>query len=386
MSGKNYFWPAIYCGFIIFECNAFVERVIPVNELLSLLGLFVLISEYNSIKASKIVKLLVAIHIVGLLQVLLSFFFISKAPSLYVFFRTTPVWYSMFSFYVGIKIYGVVRVVQQGKVWNVIKKTLLISNFFSPERFTVFVSAPLLLQNTWLLVLYMLALRFVKGEDTELLFVFFTISFMVLNSYKLLFRLFFNKYSIVVALCAFFFLLKYTFDNFSIFFDLKQENAYTFLGVERDNGLANIVWRWMLWTYTFHESLLVNSNSLLFGIGFGIPIFDTYNAPEFLLVDIEGKDVENQAFFLGTHNSIYFLLLRQGFLVFSLFLAMLITYFSQLKNKISIISAQDKSIVLSFFLILIGACFNVILESPVYASIFWIHFGMAVAVVQNNEK
>lgn len=386
MGTKNYFWTVVYCTFIIFECNAFIERIIPVNELLSLLGLFVLVTEYGNLRVSKIVKLLVAIHIIGLIQVLFSFFFISKAPSLYVFFRTTPVWYSMFSFYVGIKIYGVVSVVQQGKVWNIIKKTLLISNFFSPERFTVFVSSPLLLQNTWLLILYMLALRFVKGEDTEMLFVFFTIVFMALNSYKLLFRFIFNKYSITIALCIFFFLLNYTFDNFSIFFDLERVNAYAFLGVERDNGLANIIWRWMLWTYTFHEFLLVSANNLLFGLGFGVPIFDTYNAPDFLLVDIEGKDAENQAFFLGTHNSIYFLLLRQGFFVFSLFLMMLIIYFNQIKDKINIISAQDKSIVLSFFLILIGACFNVILESPVYASIFWIHFGMAVAVVQNNEK
>ena len=374
--------------FVIFEINAYWERTVPINELFSLVGFGFLMIEYRKRQDSKIIKIIMVLNIIGFAQVVYSLLFRSTAPNYYLFFRTTPVWYSSFAFYLGLKFYENIESYIVNIQRPYIKYLLLIWNFFSVERFTVFIISPLLLSTyrVWLLLLYLIALRYFKGEDTELLFVFFTILFVVFKWHSVLFNFILNKKIIICALFLFFIALIYTYENFSFFFDLDQLGAYQSLGIEKGNGLANVVWRWMFWTYLFNETIIHNISNIMMGIGFGVPIFDINFVPSFLLVDITDKEQENQPYFLGTHNSIFFVLVRQGIIVFSLLLMSFFEFFRIIKTQIQKLNYQDLMIVLSFFLILIGALFNVILESPVYGSLFWIHFGMAVAVVEKRKK
>ncbi|MCZ2224210.1 MAG: hypothetical protein LC122_11350, partial [Chitinophagales bacterium] len=150
-------------------------------------------------------------------------------------------------------------------------------------------------------------------------------------------------------------------------------------------GVGNIIWRIMFWAYELKTVTLSSVNGFVFGFGFGTPIFDINAAPSFLLIS---NDTPNEEYYLGTHNSILYILFKQGIIAFVLFLSIIFSLFNRLKkiNKQNGYLPNDLIyFFLSFIFIFIAALFNVVLESALYASVFWIHIGMLYQAISKYE-
>ncbi|MBI4224096.1 MAG: O-antigen ligase family protein, partial [Deltaproteobacteria bacterium] len=141
----------------------------------------------------------------------------------------------------------------------------------------------------------------------------------------------------------------------------------------------NGVWRIMLWTYLFDRFL---DHPL--GIGLGTPLIGRELANFMYLVQKPGDE-----FTSGAHNSFLTFLVRLGvpfliyFLCMSSFAGQLILRFLR-RTGYRVLDTVEKrfvfSTLLTFLIAVIQACFNVVLESPLTAGLFWFYFGLFVRV------
>lgn len=142
----------------------------------------------------------------------------------------------------------------------------------------------------------------------------------------------------------------------------------------------NGVWRIMLWTY-LSDRFVHN----LFGVGLGTPLVGT-ELSDFMYLIQKPEDLYTS----GAHNSFITFLVRLGvpFLLYFIYMAFytgkLIISFLK-KTNYQVLNTADKRFVFSSILVfLIGVIlttFNVVLESPIAAGVFWFNFGLFVRVV-----
>lgn len=137
------------------------------------------------------------------------------------------------------------------------------------------------------------------------------------------------------------------------------------------------LWRFFFWS---HVLLRVYDNP--FGIGLGTPLFD-----EALKQFILFPNQPNEEYITGAHNFIITFLGRLGFpfLILLLFVAravygLLLSYMT--KVKLDFFGTQEARVVfvslIAFSCALTEGLFNVVVETPTFAGIFWILFGLSV--------
>lgn len=144
-------------------------------------------------------------------------------------------------------------------------------------------------------------------------------------------------------------------------------------------------WRLVLWSHLYGRFL---ENPL--GLGLGTPLFaqwlDGYVA---LHLDVPGEN-----YVQGAHNSFITFIARMGVpaLVYFSFLFFYITSMSLVifrKLKFRPFQTSEGKLLSSVFLTLIAMCisssFNVLLESPIYASGFWFFLGLFVRLFGDLE-
>ncbi len=115
-----------------------------------------------------------------------------------------------------------------------------------------------------------------------------------------------------------------------------------------------------------------------FGLGLGVPIFIDSEISQ-LQLGLVGTAESNPfiEYTLSTHNSFIYLLARFGvpfFLVVFSFHVYFVWYF--LKNHFHRASAIHLSAFIAVILAVVAACFNVVLESPIHAGMYWGILGM----------
>lgn len=392
---NNLFYLLLFFLFIAQSTFSSLERYIFSNELFVFAGIALLIFNFNYIldvvkkdylKGFYLIHLFFILLLWGFFEIIYSILFLETTSNVYVFFRTTVIWYSMFSFFLGLKFYNLFVLFFFKKRKSKKKWLITLFNAFSSDRYNLAL-LPLIHNKTnrVVFIIVLLLLVFIKGEDTPKVIFIATIFLFLFNKKNKFYSWLFNP----ILLFTFFILslisLLYLSNKFSLFFDLDIADAYQYIDVIPSAGVGNIIWRIMFWAYELKTVTLSSLNGFIFGFGFGTPIFDINVAPSFLLIS---NDTPNEEYYLGTHNSVLYILFKQGIIAFVLFLSIIFSVFNRLKkiNKQNGYLPNDLIyFFLSFIFIFIAALFNVVLESALYASVFWIHIGMLYQAISKYE-
>ncbi len=138
---------------------------------------------------------------------------------------------------------------------------------------------------------------------------------------------------------------------------------------------GNTTWRLILWDQIIVDRFPEN----LYGIGFGTPMLKYFPIEDY-------KKLKTLPYVLGAHNSFIYLFGRLG-LVF--ILISIIIYSAVFREyfyfKDYYYSKNQVFIFWSFFAITIIALFNPVLESPLFASAYWLLLGFTARCIYNRK-
>ena len=116
------------------------------------------------------------------------------------------------------------------------------------------------------------------------------------------------------------------------------------------------------------------------GMGFGTP------ALKYFPVEDVNK-IPSLPYVLGSHNSYVYLFGRLGivYLLLTVFIYLVVIreYF---KHKLYYTNNNQLLVFLSFFAISIIALFNTVLESPIYASAYWLILGFTARCISERQR
>jgi len=148
--------------------------------------------------------------------------------------------------------------------------------------------------------------------------------------------------------------------------------GYEFFGNTID---VNTIWRGMFWVYSITRTV---SENFLFGIGFGTPLFDA-NDPQVQFVIMSSPADEHLPYTLSVHNALVYIFTRLGAVGFIIFFWFLLELFRS-AFKILKRTGDFDYIYIGTLSIIISALFNVVVETPLFAGIFWTSIGMMIAL------
>ena len=141
---------------------------------------------------------------------------------------------------------------------------------------------------------------------------------------------------------------------------------------------VNTTMRIFMWGYLFFEVFLNN----IFGIGLGtvlLPRYFVWNKMQLYIYD------PHLEYTLGAHNSFLTILVRFGIIGF---LPFIFLYIKLIKDFLKVKQRKRDSSVLyfyyAFFIITGCAMLNVVLESPMHASLYWGILGMLYQAKQSQ--
>ena len=356
-----------------------IEKHFYFNELFSLLG-FVCFLKYGHqlIKTNSFVQIGVVLFLLaGLMQMLLSPLLYDV--NVYGYLRNSEIAYSSFVFYLGIYFFsylernplprvmlpiaigasffsgvaylftallpGMVRGVRKLSVYYVAFLLLLIAGVLAHVGFS---------ENSGTLVLVTLsaiAVGAVAGSQDRRVLIQLGLSGMVLLAGVIFYKL----YPSLVLLWN---------QGFAAFFDASKQA----LGIND----ANSIWRFGLWM----TLVIKHFPDWLIGIGFGTHLFPTGLDNKMALFS---QDPYYQ-YTVGAHNSFVTILMRMGVVAI---LGMLLMYYGFYRGFIRNVRAWVHSgdmlrfsTAVGVVVVTIHALFNVVIESPIYSSAFWLAWGM----------
>lgn len=376
--------------FTLYGVNHFVfERLLFFNEVLSLIGFYYFIK--FSIRPNKklywpqsrIYRTVVALIILLSIYALGSLF---VKTNWYYYFRNSSIIYSIFTFFIGFHLYH-----RQYAFFKRIKKWLYLYAFGSfaigstmlIDRNAFGVWFALMQRNLGVFSLLLLILLFsvytlAFSSLTVVMILFIVLFFALVKSYRLF------KTSMYLALggLAFLFLITandlelYKLGSHSLFGNIllvyKQHSFY--------NLDHNSSWRLLFW----YRLLIENFPENLIGIGIGTPLLPYRNN----MISTElGHPDEYIAHVIGAHNTFITLFSRfgLGFLILigiiyrSVFREFYHHKSYYLKHK------NDISLFLAFFTVTTVGIFNLLLETPTLASVYWVFLGFVGAGIHNRK-
>lgn len=365
-----------------------IERWIFVNELFSLIGFVLfLFSLAKGIKKNNSLEILVLILIIYS-----GFHLIISIPfrhNNYIYFRHTCILYSMFSFFLGSYLYK-----WKFRFINIFKYSALVvflSNTFSVLFigmkttigifFSAVISRKKIINKIIFVMLSIWAIIFF-GLSNTITISFFTVTlFLFLRSYKLLFTaLIILSISIVIGLNIVNPYLAEIYRTQQGFWISGQISSFGEVGqqlgaIESQTNIDNILPRIILW----HQAVIENYPHNLFGLGFGTSIFPY---PEHLpffpsYATADNFDIYTHIHMMGAHNSFITLFARLG-IIFLIIIGLIYYKLFKFADKYYNYIVETKDIVffILFFMISCIAFFNVVLESPIHASLYWISLGL----------
>lgn len=355
-----------------------LEVLLFVNEILALLGVFYFlhsIKKYSNYSADKVEIVVLLLILYGFSLIIYSILFF-HVGSTYQIARTLPLWYSIFIFFVGIKIYKTTFHKTTGFFYKHYAlfslSTIAIGSVLS--GFSAF---PIFLYRhknfIFLLILFSFFMSF-NGGSTPVVIFLYLLFFSLTLKYPVLNKIVFNKVFVIVYLLFFFYILWIVYDYYSYFY------IYGFESLD-NNFDSNTLWRLFFWSYEFSEKLLPN---FLFGIGFGTELFDKESYLTNFITNANPTDID-LPYTIGTHNSFLLLFIREGFIGFML----LFTLYSILFHRYHTYNFKNKkeviALYLSFIFISISGLFNVILESPLYSGLYWALLGLFYQSMKENR-
>jgi hypothetical protein len=188
----------------------------------------------------------------------------------------------------------------------------------------------------------------------------------------------------VLGLGTFVFILIY----FSSAIELYKQGPYTLFGnvnlVMLQHPLllidGNSTWRLVFWYRMIVENFPMN----LIGIGFGTPLIDYEPG----LTTVSGGNTdEHDAHVIGAHNTYLTVAVRLGVLFLLFVLLVYAKVFKEYYNHFKYYTSRGYFIYFwAFFAISIIGLFNLTLESPIYASLYWVLLGFVARVIEIRKN
>ncbi|MBF0240033.1 MAG: hypothetical protein HQM12_20215 [SAR324 cluster bacterium] len=393
------------------------------NEFLSLCGLLTLIqnSPLFLSKNDIVIKSVLFLLGYGLIYSIYSFFFLQD--NFYGFLRNLPLWYSIFCFFLGSSLWKIYLDFKSHLTplisWGLaLLPVILLQGTRSTPVYILFVKSLRAYDWSILLLLYL-----ISGDSTsKMVFLSYLIFILIRASFI---RLLYPHVILIGILCCILF-LNWSYHEFSDFYhsgsvmafaegngqiDLiwktgektdvldqfkknmedSSDQSNKILNIQGCCGNYNIVseklkitdsnalWRLMFWSYSWKHNI---STSPLLGIGFGTPLFDLEQETWFIWVTNIAKDA-NFPYTLGMHNSFIYVLTRLGLIGF---VPLLCIYFWLyrvfLEHPILQTHREVTVLFMGFIFMTVNAFFNVVLESPRYAGIYWAVLGLLYQSIQ----
>lgn len=359
----------------------FFERNFFINEFLSMTGLFLLVY-----KRFKISKDLICICIILLLtwsaiHLTTSLF---RQDSMYYYFRNSVITYSVFSFFTGFFLFKYLSGFLAG-IRNILRYYIGIFLFIPLplifyERIGVSTLFPSLFKNAsyrflpMILIIINVIYGITYDSATALMVAFFLFLVFISPGYK------FFKQTITIGLLSFALLFIYLQPDLSLIknhFAPKSTRAIE--EVMQSNALlqidGNTTWRLVIWNQILVDKFPAN----LFGIGFGTPMLKAYPIEDY-------SKLATLPYVMGGHNSFIYLFGRLGIPFLLLITIIYITVFKEyFYHKQYYYSTNQILVFWSFFAITVMALFNPILESPLFASGYWMLLGFIAQCIYSRK-
>jgi|GEM_PF-754655 len=359
----------------------FFERNFFFNELLALTGLLIL-----AYKRFKIGNDPISIYVTLLLAwcFLHLFTSIARQDSLYYYFRNSVIAYSMFSFFLGFYLLKYLsdyfvrirRLLQYyiGLFIFLKAPTMLF------ERYGVSTLFPALFKNARyrflpiLLIIMNIIYGFTYDSATALVIALFLFLIFISPGYK------FFKQSVAIIFIALAVLFIYLQPNLALIknqFNPNDEkgikevmNSSQLLSID-----GNTTWRLIIWEQIIVEKFPSN----ILGIGFGTPMLKYYPIEDY-------KKLSTLPYVMGGHNSYIYLFGRLGVLYLLFVIPIYIALFREYFYHKQFYYVNNQVLIFwSFFSISVMALFNPILESPVFASGYWLVLGLVARCIYNRK-
>ena len=359
----------------------FFERNFFFNEILALSGLLVL--GYKRFKTGNDI---ISICVVLLLTWCLLHLFTSLArqDSIYYYFRNAVIAYSILAFFIGFYLLkylrdylaGIRRLLQYyiGLFIFIKAPTMLF------ERYGVSTLFPALFKNAryrflpLLLILLNIIYGFTYDSATAFAIAFFLFLVFISPGYK------FFKQTVAIMLITLAMLFIYLQPNLALIKNkFNPKNNKGISEVMHSNRLlavdGNTTWRLIIWEQILVEKFPAN----IFGTGFGTPMLKYYPIEDY-------KKLSTLPYVMGGHNSFIYLFGRLGLLYLLFIIPIYITVFREyFYYKQFYYSNNQVLIFWSFFTITVMAFFNPILESPVFASGYWMLLGFIARCIYDRK-
>jgi hypothetical protein len=363
----------------------FFERNFFFNEILALTGLLVL-----GYKRFKIGNDPISVSVVLLLAwcVLHLFTSIARQDSMYYYFRNSVIAYSILAFFIGFYLLkylsnylaAIRRLLQYyiGLFVFIKAPTMLF------ERYGVSTLFPALFKNAryrllpLLLIIMNIIYGFTYDSATALVIALFLFLLFISPGYKFL------KQTITIMLIALAILFIYLQPDLALIKNkFNPKNNKGISEVMHSNSLlaidGNTTWRLVIWEQILVEKFPAN----IFGVGFGTPMLKYFPIQDY-------KKLSTLPYVMGGHNSYIYLFGRLGLLYLLLVIPIYITVFREYFYYKQFYYSNNQILIFwSFFTISVMAFFNPILESPVFASGYWMILGFIARCIYNrkiNEK
>lgn len=370
------------CLTFLFIIHGYInlERELFVNEMFAFLGLLLAGAYFLAGRGlvSKVDFSWLLLFVYGFGSFLFFGLIGNSEAGLYNQLRTLPIWYSMGGFFFGFYIiYGSSLYMKNGgPLWGL---SMFLGGKLSPPAMFALVSSLgpgfgfrkkiiLIAAFVTCMALVKYALGDHDGTTTIAVFLLFLTGLFFFGD--AFFRLMRGRaiyYSIVFFFSCFLLFLNWVYSSFTDFY---------YIGFEYFGGAldVNAVWRLMFWAKSVGELQGIEN---LFGIGLGTPLFDVQDSTSAFINESDAA-IEDRSYVLGLHNSFLTFLVRLGPIGLFLLFYIIKSIFQSLS---SIDNDSSRLLLVANVLMCLAACFNVVLESSLYAGFFWALLGFSYRYV-----
>ncbi len=360
----------------------FFERMLLFNELLAACGLMALSYKRFRVGNDTVSLCMIGLLTWGMVHIASSVF---RMDRFYYYLRNTVIIYSMLSFFIGYYFLDYLP----GYIGHIraFLRSYIGIFLFIPlprylfERFGMAMLFPGLFKkaaSAWVPLL-LLCINIIYGFTYSSLTAIMLAAFYLLLFTARGFRFFAGV--MTGLLIGFTIVFIYLQPNLSLIANRFDINTYNGIyDVMKSNPLlsldGNSTWRLVLWKQVLVDHFPGN----LFGIGLGTPMMKYYPIEDF-------SKLASLPYVLGAHNSFIYLFGRLGIIYVVLTMVMYTDIFKEyFRHKLYYYANNGILLFWSFFAITVIALFNPALESPIYASAYWMLLGFTARLIYNRKK
>lgn len=353
----------------------FLERKFFVNEFFSLSGFFLFLS--NPILYKKDDYLYNTVIAILCIFSVYSFCSLLIFDNFYGYLRHTVLFYSIFSFFLGIRLYKRLSLIRKRDF--IFLSALFPSNSFYRTSYAA--TLPLYFSKfqktfNWkslvTLIAIMIGVKIFYGGMTAAAI---TLLILSLNLIKDKWKLFITLF--LIGLVVFFLIYMKPYLSLILKPEIKLDQLKEINYIFALDGNSTI--RFFMWSYLFFEVFVKHP----FGIGLGTTMLPKNYLWDDLRLWLFDPHIE---YTIGAHNSFITILVRFGILGIIPFVVL---YWKLIGDFIKDRERKENSNILfyyySFFIITGCAMVNVVIESPIHSSLFWGILGILYQAKQSDN-